>query len=331
MDELDLLKELGREIGRVDADARARALRVLEERIRTTGSSPGPSRTPRRRTRPSILAAAFVAVIALSIAAIQVMLPPGSGGPGTAQATLGDLALKAGATESSVPDPGSYYLYIRSSGFVFRTNTDIPSDASWSFIAPVSREKWLASDGSGRVLERYGKPIFVSSADRMAWRAAGSPELIPSRDDALYEPGGLSPRDLGAIPLDPSSLADLISSGGVAPPTTDVGNDSLGVIAALLGEVSTSPELRSSLFLATAELPGIESLGRLSDPTGRVGTGIGIVESGVRTELIFDGSTTALLSSSVARVDSEGSPTQILSELTYEVRSIVTSTHGRPR
>jgi hypothetical protein len=273
----------------------------------------------------------MVAALVLLIAALQVMLPPGSGGPDAAQAALGDLARVAGSTETLVPLPGSYF-YARSEGFILNSNSGISSSDRWSYIVPVSRETWLASDGSGRILERYGEPRFASSADRTAWRSAGSPDLLPpgSREDSPFQPGDLAQRDLGALPKDPSSLAALISSGGVATGSNEVTDDPLGVIAALLGEVPTSPGLRSSLFLATAELPGVESLGRLSDPSGRAGIGIAIVKEGVRTELIFDISTSALLSTSVVRVDAEGSPIQVLSELTYQMRSIVASTQARP-
>lgn len=307
MDELDLLKELGSEIDPIDADARARARLLLEVQIGSPGSSIDPSRTPRRRPRPSVLAAALIASLVLLIVVIQVMLPPGSGGPNPAEATLDGLARVAGSTRSLVPIPGSY-LYVRSEGSILKTKTDVSSGERWSYIAPVSRETWLASDGSGRILLRYGEPRFASEADRAAWRSAGSPNLLPpgSRENLRFKSGELAPLDLGVLPMDPSSLAALISSGGVATGSNEVSTSPLGVVADLLGEVPTSPELRSSLFLATAELPGIESLGRVSDPTGRAGIAIAMVESGVRTELIFDIATSALLSMSVVRVNAEG-------------------------
>jgi hypothetical protein len=331
MDELDLLNELARDIDPVDPEARARARRLLEERIGSTGPSMGTSRTPHRRSRPAMLAA-LVASLGLLLVAIQVVLPPGSGGPNPARATLDDLARVAGSTESIVPIPGSYF-YVRSEGFVLNSNAGLSSSDSWSYIVPVSRETWVASDGSGKVLERYGEPRFVTRADRKAWLSAGSPDLLPTglSDGSSYAPGELAPRDLGALPKVPSSLAALISAGGVKTRPSTSTSDPLGVITALLGEVPTSPELRSTVFLATAELPGIESLGRMSDPTGRAGIGIAIVESGVRTELIFDSTTSELLSTSVVRVDAEGSPTQVLSELTYRLRAVVPSTDARPR
>ena len=253
--------------------------------------------------------AALVASLVLLIVAIQVILPPGSGGPDPAQATLDGLARAAASTRSLVPVPGSY-LYVRSSGFILKTKTDIPSGDSWSFIVPLTRQKWLSPVGSGRILVRYGKPRFASRADRAAWRSADSPDLLPpgAREDFRFGPGELGPQDLGALPKDPSSLAALISSGGVTTGSSSGASESPWADRRSAGEVPTSPELRSSLFLATAELPGIESLGRVSDPSGRVGIGIAIVESGVRTELIFDTTTSALLSRSVVRVDAEGAP-----------------------
>ena len=142
-------------------------------------------------------------------------------------------------------------------------------------------------------------------------------QMIPSANDAVRIP----------LEHDEVPIGLLESRGRLGEAQLEV----LGVIADLLGEVPTSPALRSSLFLATAELPGIESLGTLRDPSGRVGIGVAIVESGVRTEAIFDATTSALLSTSVVRVDEEGSPTQVLSELTYEQRAIVPSIDARPR
>ncbi|MGZ8565562.1 MAG: CU044_5270 family protein [Actinomycetota bacterium] len=329
MDEVDLLNELARDIDPVDPEARARARRLLEERIRSTGPSIRPPRSAHRRSRPAMLAAALVALLVLLIVAIQVVLPPGSGGPNLAEATLDGLARVAGSGESVVPAPGNY-LYVRSDGSIVMTKSDVSLGESWSYSVLVSRETWLASDGAGRILLRYAEPRFVSEADRAAWRSAGSPKLLPpgSRERFKFGPGGLATRDLGVLPKDPSSLAAVIASGEIETGPIAIANDPLGVVTALLGEVPTSPELRSSVFLATAELPGIESLGTLADPSGRVGIGVAIVQSGYRTELIFDSTTSELLSTSVVRVDAEGTPTQVLSELTYEVRAIVPSTHA---
>ncbi len=57
------------------------------------------------------------------------------------------------------------------------------------------------------------------------------------------------------------------------------------------------PKLRAALYRVASELPGVQLLGAVSDPIGRMGVGVAYTDQarGVRLELIFDPTTSALL------------------------------------
>ena len=49
--------------------------------------------------------------------------------------------------------------------------------ADFSFTEPLTREAWIAPDGSGRTIETSGDVTFPTPQDRLAWEAAGTPDL----------------------------------------------------------------------------------------------------------------------------------------------------------
>ncbi len=65
----------------------------------------------------------------------------------------------------------------------------------------------------------------------------------------------------------------------------------------MLRETYLPSDVRAAIYRLTAELPGVELLGEVHDPVGRLGTGIAFTdrELGTRHELIFDPATSALL------------------------------------
>jgi hypothetical protein len=272
---------------------------------------------------------AIVALVALLLL-MQAILPPSVGGPDLAQATLSELASVA-ALNAAPALSRDQFLYVRTTSTLSRTRTDLTLGTSWTTIVSVRRETWLASDGSGRILERFGQPRFPTSTDRETWAQAGSPKLLPHgrRYDSPFHAGELAPRDLGALPRDPESLAALITSGEIAGISEGAHGNPLSTVADLLGEVPATAGLRSSLFNATALLTGIESLGIAADPLGRSGIAVAVVGSGVRVELIFDSKSSALLAKIVSLVDAEGHPLRVLERTTYVDRVVVDSTDAR--
>jgi hypothetical protein len=55
------------------------------------------------------------------------------------------------------------------------------------------------------------------------------------------------------------------------------------------------PDIRAALFRLIQKLPGIESLGPMTDRLGRHGVGVGFTQYGVRDVLIFNPATSAVL------------------------------------
>lgn len=329
MDELELLRGAGIDVPLVDDGSRSRARGRLESMIAAdTGTRSQPPHPSRRRRRT--LVAGSIAAIAAVFVIAQTLLPPGSGGPNAAQAALRRLSgIAANMTTPTLKE--GQFLYVRSSGVVAKTQTNISLGITWSFTVEVDREVWSTPDGAGRLLERFDDPRFVSSQDRDAWLKAGRPPLLPHRGrrKVRFAAGELF-SDLAALPEDPARLAVVVSSGGVKTSEGASSGAPLTTIADLLGEVPTSVELRSTLFQATAQLSGIVWLGTVGDPIGREGVGVAMVRSGVRTELIFDPQSSALLAVVIARVDASGAVTQMLESLSYATRGVVTSDHARP-
>ncbi|HEX3424508.1 MAG TPA: hypothetical protein VHT30_00140 [Acidimicrobiales bacterium] len=63
----------------------------------------------------------------------------------------------------------------------------------------------------------------------------------------------------------------------------------------LLDEPGISPALRSAIFTALADTPGVMTYGLLTDPLGRTGETVGVVVDGIRIVMSFDPATTSLL------------------------------------
>jgi hypothetical protein len=331
MDEVDLMRGIGADVPAADVEARARARSRLEASIagEATPLQRGSERIARSRRRV-FAAAAIVALVAMVLFA-QAILPPGTGGLTAAQATLGELAAVAATRETTSLASGQFF-YVRTTSVVLRAQKDLLSGTNWTIVVRVQREKWLASDGSGTIVERFGTPRFLTPKDREIWLRAGSPRLLPHGPgySRVFGPGELAPLDLGALPRDPGALARLIESGGAGGTSTGTVGSPLDTVADLLGEAPATADLRSALFNATAQLPGIVTREGVKDPAGRAGVSVSLVRDGVRTELIFDAESSALLARIVTQLDGEGHPIQVLERSTYVERGVVDSATARP-
>jgi hypothetical protein len=175
------------------------------------------------------------------------------------------------------------------------TTVDGPGK-NYTVSVPENRQIWIGPDGSGRLLETFGTPIFLSATDHADWVAAGSPALSSGPSDETFGPGGLSdgPTDLARLPTDPKALAAMISSrrieGGPSGPAEDFTQ-----VGDLLRETDAPPALRAALFTVTERIPGIDELGTVADHSGRAGVGIAFTSSGVRHELIFNPTDSTLM------------------------------------
>ncbi|HEX4091435.1 MAG TPA: hypothetical protein VHZ33_22205 [Trebonia sp.] len=172
-------------------------------------------------------------------------------------------------------------------------------------------QNWAArspKDGSPDFAKQLGAAP-VSAADRAAWQRDGSPtewKYVGQSDgiaDAQGDTSGLmlslsmagdpmtsldagygsqqfpvgaktlTLAQLQALPADPATLKKLILAGGVAPGETPSAFLLDGVIAPIL-EMPVTPAVRAALYEMLASMPGIQSLGEVTDPAGRQGEAV---------------------------------------------------------
>jgi hypothetical protein len=254
--------------------------------------SRGPSH--RRRWLVAVVGATAVAAVA---AAVMALLPAGdTGGPSPAAAAVllhaGRTAAKQPAT--SPPGPGQY-VYTKSEGVL--GGTTVPDGGqAFNTVQHYTREQWIGTDGSGRILQVAGTPTFPTSADRAAWVADGKPNLDDGSGNihATFKPGGLYYLDLSNVPTDPEALKQLIEQRKLeSGPPGDA--ETFTIIGDLLRDSYAPPAVRSALYQVAAQLPGVVLIGATHDQLGRPGTAVGYTSNGYTQELIIDPQTSALL------------------------------------
>lgn len=263
----------------------------LTEELRREQASPA-----RRRRRVAPVAAA-AALLALAGALIPAALLPNER-LGASEAAARELARAATVAERQRPLallPGRY-AYTKSQSFDLTTT--VKGGRGFSALVPRTREAWIGADGSGRLRETFGDPIFLGPGDRAAWEAAGSPPLGERTSDQRFGPGGLHLPDLAGLPTDPEALYERVrvqAEEGDVPTNAEM----LVVVGDLLRETAAAPALRAALYRVVARIEGIELIGRVTDRAGREGVAVGITSdySGAKTRkiLIFDPKTSALL------------------------------------
>jgi hypothetical protein len=242
-----------------------------------------------RMARTAILGAVTAALVAVgSFAGVAALTRhgvttrrPGNGSSQQASSFLTQMAdLQDQAAEPTPIQPGQY-VYKKS------IHAEGPDGVT------TTREDWIGTDGSGRILE--------GSSDETYPPAAPAPTCSPTCSTA--EPGGglffVNPAD---FPTDTDSLRTLVEDrqfegGPPGDPETYV------LLADLLRETQTSPHLRAAIYRVIAALPGLEYVDDVADGTGRPGIAIGLTSYGERHELIIDANTGDLLGERYVKVD----------------------------
>ncbi len=313
-----------------------RKAHLLQELARTMQAQA--TRRTRGGRRWKLAAAVAAAAVAIALA-VPALLPGGR--PGGAQSVAADVLLRAAgaaAAQEATPPPGpGQYVYTKTQAAWESTWAGVGTshDQSFSVLMPVTREAWIGTDGSGRLLETNGNPTFLTEYDRSVWIASGRPDLGGNAThDEAYEPGGLSYLDLTKLPTDADELRAMIEERKVeGGPPGDA--ETFTIIGDLLRETYAPPALRAALYRIASELPGVELIGHVKDPVGRAGIAVAYPNSGVRHELIFDPETSALLAERTVITD----PTQahlqvptgtVVGWAAYLASGIVDSTSQRP-
>jgi hypothetical protein len=397
MNELDVVRGIGVDTPDPDEATTSAARARLLAAIRAEAATGGPAVTDmaveldtrrkarqarRRRLLPA--GAAIAAVLATALAA-QLLLhdpTPVTQEQDSDTTVAGDLLAKAepaavkvlttaAAAAARAPEPAfgpGKYWYVRERGTKVGTNYDqIGSPKSFHFRTPYDNETWWAPDGKSRTRETFGRPRFLSPAERDVWVANGRPKLPGPSVHIIDENPGTSDRSDGSLPMtyeqivelptDPARLSDVLSEriyagqpvascpvplgpDGRCPhrPVTD--RNRFGAIVFLLTHYPLPAELRSALYQALTRLDGIKLTGEVTDLAGRRGVGvtIGPLEEELvprRTVMIFDPGTGRLLGSrSVLAAEVPGwrlTPGTVMEEATFVEMSVVDSPTARPR
>ena len=311
MDEIEILRAVGSDVPppRAGAKQAARAALIAaatEVSARPTFRWP---RLPLQRPRlviPAVIVS-LVVVLALGI------VPLGNRPDPAAAAALTAVADVAAALPAA---PVDSYRHTKSEG-AWLSGIGGPSDRPdgiWALV-PVTRELWIKPDGSGRLIETRGQPIWFGPADKTAWVAVGSPDLgggrhtdtrfgptPPGADPSQPQvwPGSLRYEDVDALPTDPSALRQLIDQRAAANGGGPTDYERFTIVGDLLRETAAAPQVRAALYRVAAELGGVQLIGSTTDRAGRTGTAVVMTNAqssrGLeRRVLIFDPSTSILL------------------------------------
>jgi len=319
MDEIDALRTLGSDVPAPEPRAKRAARATLLVHAQAATPRLRWVALPRLSLRRSRIAAA-VAAVALVVVVGSGVQPLGAQPDPAAAAALNRAADVAAAQPAS---SGVGYRHTTSEGAHLSGvggDADHP-EGIWALV-PVEREIWIAPDGSGRLIESRGEPIWFGPADEAAWMAAGSPDLRggqysdtrfgPTRPDlepssAQPWPGSLHYEDLDALPTDVDALRAVIDARATAGVgATDYNR--FTIVGDLVRETVGTPQLRAALYRVAAGLGGVELIGSATDRAGRTGTAVAMTgnPSGVGLErhtLIFDPDTSMLLAEETVLIE----------------------------
>jgi hypothetical protein len=181
------------------------------------------------------------------------------------------------------------------------TNPDGTQRAEAQFVGTA--DEWTFRNGSGHEEVSFGPPHFASPSNQQAWQLD---KQIPFQGSAPYSSAGLvihlvpalGSFNVSSLPTEPAALATVlgrkvtgIEGLDVLPMGPDIVFDRIGLLLAT-PQLGNSPALASALYRVLASLPGITSLGRMSDHVGRSGTGF--TEEGSGETLIVNTNTGSL-------------------------------------
>jgi hypothetical protein len=305
-DELDLLRRNRSEPLPPSDEARTAARQALERAMRRNPHAPTDD-TRRRRAgshRRVLLSAAAAVTLAIVTIAVGASLrsssttePALAAGP-----VLLRLARIASSQPWAVPGPGQY-LYTTSHSLT-EADTVLAGGVYCQLVFEQYRQNWIAANGEGLFRETDGPAHYRSRREAAACRK-DAPAQPAGVGETWAAPGCLSidPIPLGSLSRDPAKLRARLLTGKVegGPPGP---SEAFTQVGDLLRETDAPPALRAALYRAAAGLPGVKSLGTVTDKLGRRGVGLAFDSHGVRHELIFSARTSALLAEQEVLVSS---------------------------
>jgi hypothetical protein len=213
------------------------------------------------------------------------------------------------AAKGAQPAPERYYVTPGIVGNFVRVG---PPGNRYLVLEVVNRQYWAATnprDGSPDMSQaRYVQA--ASPADEAAWRRDGSPRVwkgvgqetgladpaassdgwlrplsaAPGKLTALTAAYGAQPfnvgardlslRQLQALPADPANLKALLLAGWSGDSSVGTATSYLFQTVPAVLEMPVKPAVRSALYKLLASLPGVQSIGAVTDVAGQQGVAV---------------------------------------------------------
>jgi hypothetical protein len=248
---------------------------------------------------------------------------------GAAAAVLNELAAVAALQPAPLPVGASGYRYTKTDEMFLNMIFDATPGDPLAALVPKTRSLWIAADGSGRIREITGAPIYLNERSRSGWDAAGLRGVLLAFNED-FGPQQLSFDDLSGLPTDPAVLAGVIRERAqrTDPPLPDA---MFVTIGDMLRQQSAPPAVRAALYKVAAGIPGVELVGPVHDRAGRPGVAVAMTStySGLkqRNVLIFDERTSALLAEETVLLEAakwmDARPPLVIGYATYLEAAIV--------
>lgn len=173
----------------------------------------------------------------------------------------------AGAQATQQTEAAVEYYYTQSEG-AFLATLALSDAERLTALVPQARQFWSGTDGSGRIQQQAGAPLFFSEAERAAWEAAGAPQMGSSMDET-FAPGSLSlPPEYADLPSDVAALTQQVQqiAGATGNPLSW---QMFTVVGDLLREQPRSLEVRQALYQVSSAIEGVEIAQQAEDRQGR--------------------------------------------------------------
>jgi len=274
---------------------------------------PGAARTRAQRRHPTfrqrpwvrtggpvLVAIAVVAAVVTPLAVGKILRGDtsqltGPGGAAAANPTAAQVLNAAAQVAAAQPAqaPGKYWrVSIASTTLIpagpnahpYALRKTLSPWTTWYPVHPGNPNHWYIAYSDAGYTTTPATPGAAAQ-----WRADGSPALPSAKlpvvrfeafSDLRFGPNRMTPAQFESLPSDPARLkADIeqmvknYSDSGVKYPHS---LEVFGVITDLLDHEPITPQVRAAAFRILAGLPGIEMMGKVTDPVGRAGYMIGL-------------------------------------------------------
>jgi hypothetical protein len=270
---------------------------------------PGPAvRKPAVR-KPAALGSA--SAVSPEVGGIAVFRLPAGAAVGGSVGSAREILLTAARTaaKAAQPAPERYYVTPGMVGNFVRVG---PPGNRYLVLEVVNRQYWAATnprDGSPD-MSQASYVQAASAADEAAWRRDGSPRVWKDvgQETGLADPLGpsdgwlrplsaapgqltamtaaygaqpfnvgdkaLSLRQLQALPADPAKLKALLLAGWSGHGNLGTATSYLFQTVPAVLEMPVTPAARSALYKLLASLPGVQSMGAVTDVAGQQGVAV---------------------------------------------------------